>query len=142
MSELINSLRDVYPILVGSGVAIAFVHLVDKQSKPEKIPPVARFINVLGAIFASLCAVAASFVALHYAGFYTKQIMVGVSYVLLWSAFLFLILAFITPIAMNFVGPLWVRFYYSQFERAQAKDVEEVREAMHGDEETDENTVE
>lgn len=142
MSLLISSLHDIYPLLVGSGVAIAFVHLVDRQSKPEKIPPFARRCNVWGATLASLCTVAASFTALYYAGLYTKSSMIEASYALLMLAFLFLILAFLIPTIVNFIHPLWARSFYSQFEKAQAKDAKEAREAIHRAEDADETTTE
>lgn len=142
MSPLVNPLHDILPLLVGSAVAIAFVHLVVRQSEPEKIPPVAKYFNEWGVTIASLMTVGASFVALYYVGFQTTSGVIGISYVLLVFAFLFLIVAFLIPAIINAIPPLWTRTFYPQFEKAQSQDAEEIREAIHTIQDAEETTTE
>lgn len=130
MSPLVNPLSDILPLLVGSGVAIAFVHLVDRQSVPERIPLVAKQVNDWGITIASLLIVIAAFVALCYVTFQTTVSLVTTSYYLLMLAFIFLIIAFLFPAIINTIPYLWVRYFYSQFELAQSKDIEEVKKAI------------
>lgn len=142
MTPLIDSLREILPLFVGSGVSIAFVNLVVRQSEPERIPPIARRINQWGVDIASLTTVAASVVALYYAGFRTTSNVVAVSYGLLVFAFLLLIVAFLIPPILNAIHPLWRRTFYPQFEAAQSKDAEDVKAATRRAEDTEETTTE
>ena len=142
MSPLIDPLRDILPLFVGSGVAIAFVNLVVKQSEPERIPPIARRLNQWGADIASLATIAASFTALYYVGFQTTSNVIGVSYSLLVSAFLLLVVAFLIPPILNAIHPLWRRTFYRQFEAAQSKDARDAEAAIRRAENTEETTTE
>lgn len=142
MSPLIETLREILPLFVGSGVSIAFVNLVVRQSKPERIPPMARRLNQWGVDIASLTTVAASVTALYYAGFRPTSNVITVSYGLLVAAFLLLIVAFIIPPIFNAIHPLWRKTFYPQFEAAQAKDAKGVKAAARGAEGTEETTSE
>lgn len=133
MNPLVSALSDILPLLVGSGVAIAFVHLVVKQSEPERVPPLARYFNVWGATVATLVIVLASFAALYHVGFFTTTILdlIWISYSLLFSGFVLLIIAFLIPAVINAIPYLWAKTFYPQFEEAQSKDVEEAKEAKY-----------
>jgi len=142
LSPLVNPLREILPLFVGSGVAIAFVHLVVKQSEPERIPPLAKNVNAWGVTIASFSTVAASFIALYYVGFQTTSRVFEISYGLLMFAFLILTVAFLIPAILNAIPPLWTRTYYPQFEIAQSKDVAEAKEATGTVEDAEEATTE
>lgn len=130
MSPLVNPLREILPLLVGSVAAIAFVHLVVRQSEPERIPRIAKYVNEWGATLASFIIVIAAFLALWYVNSQTVVILISVSYTLLVTAFMLLIIAFIVPAIINAIPSLWVRTYYVQFETAQSKDIEEAKKAI------------
>lgn len=130
MSPLVSPLRDILPLLVGSGVAIAFVTLVVKQSESGKIPYVAKKVNELGAVIASCIAIIVALLALWYVGSQTIVSLISASYKLLIFAFILLFVAFIVPAIFNAIPSLWVRTFYTQFDAAQSKDIEEAKKAI------------
>jgi ABC-type Fe3+-siderophore transport system permease subunit len=130
LHPLASPLRDILPLLVGSAFVIAFVSLVAKQSETQRIPSVAKKANDWLIIIASLIALIAAFLAIWYVGSSTAKNLVYVSYELLKIAFAILFIAFLFPFIINAITPLWRKYFYTQFEEVQSKDLEEARKAI------------
>lgn len=141
MHTLVDSLHDIYPLIIGAGVALAFTELIVKQSKPERIPPIARKVNEFGIAAVPLMAIVVVFVALQYSFTQQNLSLFSISYALLWFAYLVLIMAFLVPIVFT-IPPFWRKSFYSQFEAAQSKDVLEAEEARRRMQDAEQSTTE
>ncbi|HEY54860.1 MAG TPA: hypothetical protein G4N91_01075 [Dehalococcoidia bacterium] len=90
----------------------------------------ARKVNTWGITIAPLMVIVAAFLALWYVGSSTAETLVCASYELLKLAFIILFIAFLAPVIINAIHPFWRRTFYTQFEGAQSKDLEEVKKAI------------